>query len=454
MIKISSELREKLTKLPDSPGVYMHLDEGGNVIYVGKAKNLKNRVRQYFRDRHDDIKTIRLVENIRDTNWIVVDNEVEALLLECNLIKQYRPYYNILLKDDKSYPYIKLTTGEAYPRVLFTRKRLPDKAGYYGPYSGAWNVKKTIEAINRFYPLQMCTKATAFGKKIGRVCLNYHMGMCMGVCQGNVDPDEYMKHVSEVEHILSGDPAPLIEKITGSIQEESDKLNFETALDLRDMLGAVRSLYDRQKIDSSVTDERDIIAVASDTEIGAVQVFHVREGRMIGSETRYMTKGEADTDAEVCASFLKLYYISAEYIPREILIYEETEGMDEIEAFLQSLRGAKVTLSVPRIGEKKRLAELAYKNALMNIENRRSEKERAERMRARAMDEIAEKLSLKKAPERIESYDISNIQGSDNVGVMVVFNGTVRAPKDYRRFRIKYVEGQNDYGVPQAQQSL
>ena len=445
MKTVSAELSEKLKKLPDVPGVYMHLDEGGNVIYVGKAKNLKNRVRQYFRDRHDDIKTRRLVDNIHDTNWIVVDNEVEAFLLECNLIKQYRPYYNILLKDDKSYPYLKLTLGESYPRAVMTRKRLLDGGRYFGPYSNAGAAKKTLEAINRFYPLKMCSKNVALGKKTGKVCLNYHLGQCLGPCQGNVDPELYGTYVKEVEDILSGNYRVLSKKICDEMGREAEKLNYEAAAELRDMNEAVLAMYEKQKIDSSFTDERDIIAVASDDKLSAVQIFRVREGKMIGSDTRYMTKDPSDTDPDVYVSFIQQYYISSEYIPKEILIYEPTGQEEALSGMLTSLKGTKVTVGVPRIGEKKRLGELAYKNALMNIENRRSEAEKAELIRRRAMTEIAQKLGMDPPPKRIESYDISNTAGSDNVGVMVVFNESRRSPKDYRRFRIKYVSGQDDY---------
>lgn len=445
MKTVSAELAEKLRKLPDDPGVYMHLDEGGNVIYVGKAKNLKNRVRQYFRDKHDDIKTRRLVDCICDTNWIVVDNEVEALLLECNLIKQYRPYYNILLKDDKSYPYLKLTLGEEYPRVIMTRKRLLDGGRYFGPYSAAAAAKKSLEAINRFYPLKMCSKSVSFGKKTGRVCLNYHLGQCLGPCQGDVDPDTYRSYVKEVEDILSGNYKVLSQRIQEAMNEEAQKLNFEAAAQLRDMNEAVYALYEKQKIDSSFTDERDIIAVASDENLSAVQLFRVREGKMIGSETRYMTKSADDRDPDVYVSFIQQYYVSADYIPREILIYETTGQEEVLSDLLSSIRGCRVNVSIPRIGEKRRLADLAYKNALMNIENRRNEAEKAEMIRRRAMTEIADKLHLPSPPKRIESYDISNTAGSDNVGVMVVFNESQRSQKDYRRFRIKYVSGQDDY---------
>lgn len=445
MKEISPYLTEKLKKLPDEPGVYMHLDEGGNIIYVGKAKNLKKRVRQYFRDNITDLKTIKLVENIRDTRWTVVDNEVEAFLLECNLIKQYRPYYNILLKDDKSYPYIKLTLGDEYPRVIMTRKRVNDGGRYFGPYSAAAAAKSTVEAINRFYPLQMCTKKTSFGKVSGKVCLNYHIGRCMGPCTGKIPKEEYSLHVQDALSILSGNFRILTEKISSAMEEESEKLNFEAAIELRDMRDAVNSLYDRQKIDSGSDDERDILAIGSDDDTAAVQIFCVRDGKMIRSDTRYLTKSSSDTDEEVMISFIQQYYLSDTYIPKEIILARETGSEELLSELLSGIRGSKVILSVPKIGEKKRLCELAEKNALMNIENLRSEKEKAELIRHRALSEISDRLGLTRIPRRIESYDISNISGSDNVGVMVVYNGTKRAPSEYRRFRIKYVDGQNDY---------
>lgn len=445
MREITPELTEKLKKLPDLPGVYTHLDEYGNIIYVGKAKNLKHRVKQYFRDNLTDIKTIKLVENIRDTNWIITDNEVEALLLECNLIKQYRPYYNILLKDDKAYPYIKLSTDENYPKITLTRKRLLDKAKYYGPYSGAYNAKKTIEAINRFYPLQMCNKKTEYGIRNGKVCLNYHIGQCCGVCQGNVSPMKYKEYVNEVQNILSGDYKILSDKIYDEMMAEADKLNFESANYLKELNTCVHAMYDKQKINSSDMNERDIIAVASDGEISCIQIFFVREGKIVKSETRYMSKNSDNSDSETIESFIKQFYPMGAYIPAEIVISDEIDEREILVKLLSELRGSKVTVNCPKIGDKKRLVELACKNAMMNIENKRSEKEKAVLMQHKALNEIAQELNTKQAVSRIEAYDISNIAGSDNVGVMVVYNNAFKSPKEYRRFRIRYVSGQDDY---------
>lgn len=445
MREIPPELSEKLKRLPDSPGVYTHLDEYGNIIYVGKAKNLKHRVKQYFRENITDIKTIKLVENIKDTNWIITDNEVEALLLECNLIKQYRPYYNILLKDDKSYPYIKLTTNENYPRVLLTRKRLADKAKYYGPYSASTNAKKTIEAINRYYPLQMCGKKTEYGLRNGKVCLNYHIGQCCGVCQGNVSPTEYKKYVDEIQSILSGDCKILSDKIYAEMMSEADKLNFELANYLKEMNSSVQAMYDKQKIDSPDFNERDIIAAASDNELCCIQIFFVRYGKIVKSETRYMKKSSDNSDSEAIESFIKQFYTTGEYIPSEIVISDEIAECELLSKMLSELKGSKVSINCPKIGDKKRLTELACKNAMMNIENKRSEKEKSVLLKHRALSEIAQALGMNRQLSRIEAYDISNISGSDNVGGMVVYTDSVKSPKSYRRFRIKYVSARDDY---------
>lgn len=445
MRELPPELEEKLKKLPDRPGVYMHLNENGEIIYVGKAKNLKHRVKQYFRNNLTDIKTQKLVENIRMTNWIVTDNEVEALLLECNLIKEHRPYYNILLKDDKSYPYIKLTAYEPFPKLEITRKRLLDGGKYFGPYTNSLSAKKTIEAINRFYPLKMCSKKLEPGLRTGNVCLNFHIHQCCAPCQGNISQDEYKKYTDEVVKILSGDYKILLEKINKQMYDEAEKLNFETAAYLKELAGCVADLYEKQKVDNSDMNERDIIASAGDGRLACIQIFYVREGKIIKSDTRYMTKAETDSDADSLSSFIQQYYTSGIYIPREIILSEEIAEEESLSQLLSELRGAKTTVSSPKIGDKKRLCELARQNAVMNIENRRSLAERAVLAQHNALNEIAQAVGMKKPISRIESYDISNIAGTDNVGAMVVFTNGKKEPENYRRFRIKYVSGQDDY---------
>ncbi len=438
-------VEEKIKKLPDSPGVYTYYNLSGDVIYVGKAKVLKNRVRQYFQRANQTGKTAKLVENIADVSWIVTDNETEALLLECNLIKQYRPRYNILLKDDKSFPFIKLTLSEEYPRLLLTRKRTNDGDKYFGPYANSYYARKTIEALNRYYPVKMCSKSASFGKTVGKVCLNHHIHQCCAPCTGNIKLSEYMKYINEICEVLSGNYKVLLLQIETEMNNESDKLNYETASYLKELNECVRGLNQKQKISTSSLDERDIIAIASDKDISCIQLFFVREGHIAASDIRYMKKDAADSDCDVLESFLKQYYMSGVYIPREVLIPFLLEDSEALCAMLTQLKGTICTLHTPKIGDKKRLMELAEKNAKMNIDNRRSKLERQNEEISRIAKELSRLLNIKDSLKRIECYDISNISGSDNVGVMTVYDMFKKSPSQYRRFRIKYVSDQNDY---------
>lgn len=438
-------LEDKLKKLPASPGVYTYYNAGGDIIYVGKAKILKNRVKQYFQKTNQVGKTAKLVENIADVSWIVTDNETEALMLECNLIKQHRPRYNILLKDDKSYPYIKLTLSDEYPRLVLTRKRINSGDKYFGPYTNSYFARKTIEALNRCYPIKMCTKTVTYGKAVGKVCLNYHIKQCCGVCMGQTPHEEYMSYVNEVSDVLSGNFKLLLSKLDAEMHEQSDKLNFETAAYIKELIECVKGLTQKQKISTSSMDERDIIAIASDRVISCIQLFFVREGRIAATDTKYMNKDETDTDADVLDSFIKQYYMSGVYIPCEILIPLTLDDENALCAMLTEMRGTKAVLHEPKIGDKKRLIELARKNAQMNIDNRRTKEEKLKEDTNRTLGELTEKLGITATLSRIECYDISNIGGTNNVGVMTVYDMCRKAPAEYRRFRIKYVSGQNDY---------
>ncbi|NLW70714.1 MAG: excinuclease ABC subunit UvrC [Eubacteriaceae bacterium] len=440
-------LEEKLKKLPDSPGIYMHKDSRGKIIYVGKAKNLKNRVRQYFAPKLTDTKTKSLVSNIADTDWVVVDNETEAFLLERDLIREHNPYYNIRLKDDKSYPYIKLSLQEPYPRVSVTRRHLPDGGKYFGPYPNAAAARLVTEAINRYYPLRMCNKTIIPGKTVGKVCLNFHIGQCCGACRGNIGEQEYDKWVKEVLSVLSGKYESLYFDIRRDMLKEADKLNFEDAAHLKEMSEAFSEVFVRQKIAGGDSGDRDIIALSSDSLISCVVLFRVREGRVTDTVTRYMNKSAVDADSEVLSSFVRQFYSSGVMIPREIVLSEEIDQAEGIAAMLSHIRGGKVFFTLPKIGDKKKLTDLAMKNAVMNIENRRSAAEARREKTRLALKELGEVLGAAGEIDRIEACDISNISGADNVGVTVVFTGGKKSSKDYRRYRIQSVDGANDYAA-------
>lgn len=449
---MNAALKEKLKKLPDKPGIYMHKNEEGKVIYVGKAKNLKNRVRSYFQANVSGEKTKSLVKHIHDTDWFVVDNETEAFLLERDLIREYRPHYNILLKDDKSYPYIKLTTGEAYPRVILTRRHVPDGGKYYGPFTSADSARRVVEAINLYIPLRMCSKTLFSGRKVGKVCLNYHMGHCIGPCTGLVSEQDYAGYVDEAAGVLSGKYQELAEKIKTDMLRESEKMNFEAAAHLRDLMASFSDIFEHhQKISVSSTDDRDIMAAASSENLSCVVVLKVRGGDITDTVTRYMSKSGEDKDSEVLLSFIQQYYTSADDIPQEIVLCTQMEGQDGLgglEETLSDLRGAKTRILLPKKGDKKKLADMAYRNASMNIQTRMTaeavRKEKAEKCE----EELRGLLGVKDRIERIEAVDISNINGADNVGVTVVYLNGKKSPKDYRRYRILTAGGVgegNDY---------
>ncbi|MFA0814956.1 MAG: excinuclease ABC subunit UvrC [Anaerofustis sp.] len=439
-------LKRKIENLPEKPGVYLMKDHENTIIYVGKAKILKNRVRQYFQSQNNHtVKVRKMVGHIEDLEYIITDSEVEALMLECNLIKQHRPYYNILMKDDKSYPYLKLTLSEAYPKLELTRKRKLDGDKYFGPYVNAYAARKTLEAMKLFYPLKRCNKKISYGTKTGRVCLNYHLGQCAGVCQGNITPEEYGKYVEEAESILKNRPEILIRKLTEQMQSEADQLHFEAAGVMKEYISAVQQLNQEQKISNTSLDERDIIAMASDNATVCVQLFLIRGGKIIRTETRYL-KAEGEERADVLASFMTQYYATGSYIPREIAVPFDPSESDLIARMLGELRGTKVEIHVPQKGDKKRLLDLAQKNAQMNIDIRKSKEERKKTEKMAALEEIARIVKSDVPVFRMEAYDISNIAGTDNVGVMTVFEQGVRLASGLRKFKIKTVEGQNDIG--------
>lgn len=439
------DFQEEIKKLPASPGVYIMHDVRDVIIYVGKAKNLKNRVSQYFRKSHDEgTKKNIMVTLIKWFEYIVTDTEMEALVLENNLIKEHRPKYNTLLRDDKTYPYIKVTVNEDYPRILKVRKVLKDKARYFGPFTSGQSVNETIEVIAKSCKLRTCSNA--FPAKIGKIkpCLNYHIGQCCGVCRGNITKEEYRENVRQAIDYLEGDLKPLIELLTGKMEEASAALDFETAAQIRDQIRSVEFCIQKQKITDSDIEDRDIIAIAGEGEEAIAQMFFVREGRIIGRDHFYLTERSGEERSEMYRAFITQYYSGTPYIPHEIFIDEEVEDASLMEEWLSGKRGRRVYIRVPKRGQKEKLMELAQKNARMLL---LKDKERIKREEGRTIGAVKELSSLLGLPRisRMEAYDISHISGYATVGSMVVFEGGKPKRSDYRKFRIRSVEGPDDY---------
>ncbi len=438
-------LKNKIDNLPEKSGVYMMLDEAGGIIYVGKAKNLKNRVTSYFRKNvSHTTKVIHMVANIYDVNYVITDSEAEALLLECNLIKTHKPYYNILLKDDKAYPYIMLSLTEEYPRVLFSRSRKNDKNKYFGPYPDSSAVKATIEAINEVYPIQMCNKKTSFGQKQGRVCLNYHIGKCVGCCRGDVDKEVYDGYIKEVEAILGGKSEILTDRLREMMLEESKKLNFELAGEIKKKIDEVNNLFTKQMISATSFDERDIIGLHIEEYTAYVHMFIIRDGKIIRTVTKKLSCKDEEL-SDVLQSFIAQYYTTVMYIPSEIVVQCTLPDEEAISQMLSEIRGKKVKFTVPQRGEKKRLLTLSVNNAKLSAEVIRTKKENAQRKKDDALIEISDIAGIPHPAGRIEAYDISHISGSDAVGVMVVYTDGKKDPSALRKFKIKYAEGGDEY---------
>ncbi len=444
---MNDSIKRKLDNLPDRPGVYIMYDVDGTVIYVGKAKLLKNRVRQYFHASVSYPKTVKLVEHIADIDYFMTDNEIEALILECNLIKKYRPYYNVMLKDDKTYPYIQLTVGENYPRLVFTRARAHKSGKYFGPYVNAYYARKTIEAINHCYPMKLCAKTVEYGKTTGRVCLNYHIGLCGGVCQGTVAPEDYIKNVQAAESILSGNYRMLTDQLTAEMEQKAEQLNFEAAAHIKELRGCVMGLFEKQKINATNADERDVVGAACEGELACVQIFCVRDGKTVSAKTMDLVRRGEESAADVTSSFVKQYYTSGAYIPREIVCRDDFEDREEIAGMLSELCGAKITIKIPQKGDKRKLAELAYKNAVLHISAKLGKERYAKERVKNALGEIGRLTASALEVRRIELYDVSHISGTDSVGVMTVFEDGRRSPAQSRKFRIKYAPEKDDYAA-------
>ena len=439
------DIAEELKKLPDQPGVYIMHDDRDAIIYVGKAVSLRKRVHQYFQPSHDEgIKKAQMVKQIARFEYIVTDSELEALVLECNLIKEHRPKYNTMLRDDKTYPYIRVTLGEDFPRVLFSRQQKKDKSRYFGPYTSAGAVKDTIELINKLYQLRTCSRVLPrdIGKE--RPCLNYHIHQCAAPCQGYIDREEYRKRVDSAVEFLNGNYAPILKSLEEKMNEASEKLEFEKAIEYRELLGSVRQIAQKQKITHADGEDKDIVALASDDRDAVVQVFFIRDGKLIGRDHFYVRIGTEDTKSQILTTFLKQFYSGTPFIPREIMLPGKIEEQEVLADWLSEKRGGRVYIRVPQKGMKEKLVELAAKNAELVLSQDREKIKREEGRTIGALKEI-EKLLGMEGLQRIEAFDISNINGFETVGSMIVYEKGKPKRSDYRKFKLRTVTGPDDY---------
>ncbi len=435
---------EELKKLPAKPGVYIMHDKDDAIIYVGKAISLRNRVRSYFRESTNKSPKIeKMVTKIARFEYIVTDSELEALVLENNLIKEHNPKYNTMLKDDKTYPYIKVTMGEDFPRVLFSRQMKKDKSRYFGPFTSAFAVKDTIELINKLYKLRTCNRVLPRDIGLERPCLNYHIGQCMAPCQEYVTKEEYRAQVEQALDFLNGNFAPILNSLKQKMEEASENLEFEDAIRYRDLYNSVKQVAQKQKITDSDGEDKDIIALARDENDAVVQVFFVRGGKLIGREHFIMTRTEDCTQAQVLLDFVKQFYAGTPFIPKELMLQHEIEDIPVLEQWL-ARKGSKVHIHVPKKGTKEKLVELAATNAKLVLSKDRERIKREEGRTIGAVKEICELLSIPEA-NRMEAFDISNISGFENVGSMVVYEKGKPKRSDYRKFKIKTVAGPDDY---------
>ena len=442
---IEFNIEEELKKLPSQPGVYIMHDRRDEIIYVGKAISLKNRVRQYFQSsRNKTAKIEQMVSRIARFEYIITDSELEALVLECNLIKEHRPRYNTMLKDDKTYPYIKVTMYEEFPRVLFSRDMKKDKSRYFGPYTSAGAVKDTIELIHKLYQIRTCNRNLPrdIGKE--RPCLNYHIKQCQAPCQGYISQEDYGKSIGLVLDFLGGKYAPVIAMLEEKMQAASDEMDFEKAIEYRDLLTSVKQIAQKQKITDSGMEDRDIIAMAKDEKDAVVQVFFVREGKLIGREHFHVNVATAEDNGQILTSFVKQFYSGTPFIPREIWVQTQLEEEEVIGEWLSAKRGQKVKLIIPKKGQKERLVELAERNAALVLSQDKEKIKREELRTVGAMNEVGSLLGLT-GVKRIEAFDISNISGFESVGSMIVYENGRPKRNDYRKFKIKWVKGANDY---------
>ena len=431
-------IQEELKKLPEKPGVYIMKDKEDNILYVGKAVILKNRVRQYFQKNNKSARIEKMVSQIDHFEYIVVDSEMEALILECNLIKLHRPKYNVLLKDDKMYPYIKITVNEKFPTVRIVRKKLHDGAKYYGPYTNAFAVKETVEFLNKVYKLKHCRRIFKDGK-IETPCLNYHIKRCMGLCRGEISEEEYKKVIKQVMMILDGKTEDILRQIDAEMKEASSNLQFEKAAELRDKKYSLENLIQKQKMDSFSENDIDVIGIVKVLDRASLEIFSVRNSKMLNGQNYIFKDLTIETEEELIENFMKQYY-SSENIPSKIMLKYNLPEQELLKAWLQEISGKRnIEFKIPKKGEKMRFIEMAEKNAEIALQNKTTALEDEE-----ILQDLMNLLELEEIPKRIESYDISNISGTDIVGGMVVFQNAKPKRNEYRRLRIKTVEGQDD----------
>ena len=439
------DIKEELKKLPDAPGVYIMHDKDDVIIYIGKAKSLTKRVHQYFQASHNEgIKKKQMVEHIDHFEYIVTDSELEALVLECNLIKEHTPKYNTMLRDDKTYPYIKVTLGEDYPRVLFSRQMKKDKSRYFGPYTSASAVKSSIDLINKIYKLRTCNRRLPRDIGADRPCLNYHIHQCNAPCQGYVTKEEYAISVKGAIDFLNGDYEQTIKALSDKMLKASESMEFEKAAEYRDLINSVKQVAQKQKITADDATDRDVIACAMDAEDAVVQVFFIRQGKLLGREHFHMKVATNDSRSGILSEFMKQYYGGTPYIPNVIMTQEEIEDAGTIADWLSSRKKRKVTIITPKKGDKEKMVELAHKNALMVLTKDAEKIKLEEKRTTGAMKQIADWLGLASI-RRAEAYDISNTSGVESVGSMVVFEDGRPKKNDYRKFKIKTVKGPDDY---------
>ena len=440
------DFQHQLKILPDKPGVYIMKNSLGEVIYVGKAKILKNRVRQYFQNSKNHSEKVRaMVKNIAEFEYIVTDSEMEALILECNLIKKYSPRYNIALKDDKFYPFIKITTNEDFPRVYVTRNFAKDGNKYFGPYTNGTAVYEVMGLIKKLFPLRTCKKAIVEGGEPTRACLNYHINLCKAPCAGYISKAEYWEMIDEIINILNGTDTSIIKKLKLEMEKAAEELEFEKAAKIRDRILAIELISEKQKMFTVKEGDEDFIDLYTDEKDGCAQVFFVREGKVTGREHFMIENISDDPVKEVISSFIASFYGGTAQIPKTIYVPEEIEDQELIEKFLTEKRGSKVWIKVPKKGDKKNLLDMVRNNAKIMLDQFKEKMVEEKELNKSALTELADVLGLDSLPARIEAYDISNIQGVDSVGTMVVFENGKAKNSDYRRFKIKSVKGPNDY---------
>ena len=438
-------IEEELKKLPDQPGVYIMHDSRDAIIYIGKAVSLRKRVHQYFQPSHDEgIKKAQMVKQIARFEYIVTDSELEALVLECNLINEHRPKYNTMLRDDKTYPYIRVTLGEDFPRVLFSRQQKKDKSRYFGPYTSAGAVKDTIELVNKIYQLRTCNRNLPRDTGKDRPCLNYHIHQCTAPCQGYITKEAYRERVDAVVEFLNGNYAPVLKSLEEKMNTASANLEFEKAIEYRELLNSVKQIAQKQKITHTDGEDKDIIALAADDRDAVVQVFFIRDGKLIGRDHFYVKIGTEDTKAQILTTFIKQFYSGTPFIPREIMLQREIEEQEVLADWLSEKRGSKVYIRVPQKGMKEKLVELAQKNAKMVLAQDREKIKREEGRTIGALKEIEQLLNMK-GLNRVEAYDISNTSGFESVGSMIVYEKGKPKRSDYRKFKLRTVSGPDDY---------